>query len=126
MKRLPPEACADMGTLRAQIDDLDRELVARLAERARYIDRAAELKPGEGLPARIDARVEEVVARVRAEGVKDGLDADLVEALWRPLIDWSIAREERVLGPGDRPREQGTNQPQPGLAVATDGKEQIE
>jgi len=88
-----------MAELRPAIDALDREIVALLVRRAAYIDRAAQLKPTEGLPARIDARVEEVVANVRRAGTELGLDPDLAEALWRHLIDWSIAREEQVLGP---------------------------
>ncbi len=88
-----------MVELRSAIDTLDREIVALLVRRATYIDRAAQLKPAEGLPARIEARVEEVVANVRRAGTELGLDPDLAEALWRRLIDWSIAREEQVLGP---------------------------
>ncbi|MCV2865655.1 chorismate mutase, partial [Defluviimonas sp. WL0075] len=53
-----------------------------------------------GLPARIEDRVEEVVAKVRARAEADGLDPALVEDLWRRLIEWSIAREERRLGRG--------------------------
>ena len=87
-----------MAELRAEIDRIDAGLVELIAERITYIDRAAELKPGLGLPARIDDRVEEVVAKVRASAVARGVDPDLAEALWRRLIDWSIAREEVVLG----------------------------
>ena len=94
-----PADCHSMQDLRAQIDVLDGEIVAKLAARAAYIDRAAELKPLENLPARIDTRVEQVVERVRAKADAVGLDADLTEELWRRLIDWSIAREEQVLGP---------------------------
>jgi isochorismate pyruvate lyase len=50
------------------------------------------------MPARIEARVEEVVGKVRANALGEGLDPELVEALWRRLIDWSIASEEKVLG----------------------------
>jgi isochorismate pyruvate lyase len=91
--------CHSMQDLRVQIDALDSEIVAKLALRAGYIDRAVVLKQQENLPARIDARVEQVVERVRAKAVAAGLDADLTEGLWRRLIDWSIAREEQVLGP---------------------------
>jgi isochorismate pyruvate lyase len=91
--------CHSMQDLRVQIDALDSEIVAKLALRAGYIDRAVVLKQQENLPARIDARVEQVVERVRAKAVAAGLDADLTEDLWRRLIDWSIAREEQVLGP---------------------------
>jgi isochorismate pyruvate lyase len=94
-----PNDCRNMSELRAEIDRIDAQLVQLLSTRSRYIDRAAELKPAEGLPARIASRVEEVVAKVRAEADAQGLDADLCEALWRELIDWSIAREEIVLGP---------------------------
>lgn len=91
--------CETMAEIRAEIDRLDEELVARFAERATYIDRAAALKARLDLPARIDGRVEQVVANVRAHAVTYGLPPDLVEKLWRRLIDWSIAREESVLGP---------------------------
>ena len=90
--------CSTMAELRAEIDRIDAGLVELIAERITYIDRAAELKPALGLPARIDDRVEEVVAKVRASAVARGVDPDLAEALWRRLIDWSIAREEVVLG----------------------------
>lgn len=92
---------ANMADLRLQIDTLDAQLVGLLAQRVAMIDRAAELKPSEGLPARIEARVEDVVAKVRAEANKTGFDADLAEELWRRIIDWSIAREEVVLGKGE-------------------------
>ena len=93
----PAAQCGSMAEVRAGIDALDARIVALLAERAGYIDRAVELKPAEGLPARIDARVEAVVANVRAAAGAEGLDPDLAEALWRRLIDWSIAREERKM-----------------------------
>ena len=94
-----PEECGSMAELRAEIDRIDEGLVALLVERAGYIDRAAELKAGLDLPARIEGRVEEVVANVRALAGARGLDPTLAEGLWRRLIDWSIAREEERLGP---------------------------
>ena len=90
--------CNTMAELRAEIDRIDTALVALLAERVSYIDRAVDLKSDLGLPARIEDRVEDVVARVRATAAGRGVDPDLVEDLWRRLIDWSIAREEVVLG----------------------------
>ncbi|GHC30431.1 MULTISPECIES: chorismate mutase [Gemmobacter] len=93
-----PSDCHNMTELRVEIDALDSQIVALIKRRSGYIDRAAELKPAEGLPARIDTRVEEVVAKVRARAEAEGLDPALVETLWRQMIDWSIAREEKVLG----------------------------
>lgn len=93
-----PQDCANMAELRRNIDDLDGELVRLLAIRADHIDRAAELKPAEGLPARIGPRVDQVIKNARVNAGQAGLDADLAEQVWRTLIEWSIAREERVLG----------------------------
>ena len=95
---LSPQDCHSMQDLRSAIDAVDARLVALMADRRRYIDRAIELKPAEGKPARIDSRVEEVVRNVRAHAAGAGLDPALVEEMWRLLIDWSIAREEKELG----------------------------
>ena len=91
--------CTTMPEIRAGIDRLDEDLVRLFAERATYIDRASEIKATVNLPARIGSRVEEVVGNVRRHALTYGLPPELVEKLWRRLIDWSIAREESRLGP---------------------------
>ena len=96
---LNPKACDDMTQLRAQIDQIDSALVALLANRAAHIDRAIELKPGEGLPARIKTRVDDVLDRVETEARLHDLDPTLTRKIWLQLIEWSIAREEQILGP---------------------------
>jgi isochorismate pyruvate lyase len=94
-----PADCITMAEIRAEIDRLDNDLVRLFAQRAGYIDRASEIKSTINLPARINPRVEEVVTNVRRHAITYGLPPDLVEKLWRRLIDWSIAREESRLGP---------------------------
>ena len=93
--------CTTMAELRAEIDRVDAALVALFAERTSFIDRAVQIKTEVGLPARIGARVEEVVANVRRHASAHGLPPDKIEKLWRKVIEWSIAREESVLGKGD-------------------------
>ena len=95
---MTPAECKTMADIRAEIDRLDAALVALFAERAGYIDRAAEIKTGVKLPARIEARVEEVVENVRRHALAAGLEPQLYESIWREVIEWSIAREEKVLG----------------------------
>lgn len=99
---LRPETCTTMTELREGIDALDAQIIALLAARMRFIDRAAQIKSAAGLPANIPARVDEVVAKVRAEAGANDLSADLIEKMWREMIDWSIAREEETLGPSPR------------------------
>ena len=87
----------DMIALRRRIDSLDARLVSLLAERTRLIDRAAQIKLGAGLPARIDARVEEVAMNVRRLAQDEGADPDLAEAVWRLMMQHFIDREARIL-----------------------------
>jgi isochorismate pyruvate lyase len=87
-----PGACGSMAELREAIDLLDGRLVALLAVRQAYIERAAELKSARD-QVRDPARIEDVVAKVIAEGRKAGLSAEIAEAVWRTLIEASIAHE---------------------------------
>lgn len=91
------EDIADMTALRARIDALDQRLAAMLAERSRLIDRAAQIKLRDGLPAMIESRVEEVAAKARANATAEGLDPDLAEALWRRMMEHFIAQEDAFL-----------------------------
>ena len=87
-----PQACGSMNELRAAIDTLDTRLVALLAIRQAYIERAAQLKTGRD-QVRDPDRIEDVVAKVIAEGRKAGLSADIAEPVWRTLIEASIRHE---------------------------------
>ena len=86
------QACGSMPELREAIDALDARLVALLAVRQAYIERAAELKTGRD-QVRDPARIEDVVAKVIAEGRKMGLSPNIAEPVWRTLIEASIAHE---------------------------------
>jgi isochorismate pyruvate lyase len=88
----PAGDCGSMTELRAAIDTLDARLVALLAVRQAYIERAAQLKTGRD-QVRDPARIEEVVAKVIAEGKKAGLSAEIAEPVWRSLIEASIRHE---------------------------------
>lgn len=92
---------ASMDELRGLIDALDDRLVDLLAERQHLIDHAIRLKRSNGLPARIDARVDEVAHHVARRAAERGLDPVLIEAIWRQLMDHFIAREAQALGETD-------------------------
>lgn len=81
-----------MDDLRAQIDRVDRALVAMMAERQSYIERAAILKNARNT-VHDDARIEDVVTKVLAEAQKQGLSPAIAEPVWRELIARSIALE---------------------------------
>lgn len=81
-----------MAEVRAGVDALDRALVGLLAERQRYMDAAARIKPDRG-SVRDAARIEDVVDKVRAAALSAGLSPAIAEPVWRTLIDRCIAYE---------------------------------
>lgn len=87
-----PADCTGMADVRAGVDDVDRRLVALLAQRFGYMDAAARIKPGRHL-VRDEARKAQVIANVRQEAASLGLDPALVAALWDTLVEASIAHE---------------------------------
>lgn len=78
--------------MRAGVDALDRALVALLAERQRYMDAAARLKPSRDR-VHDAARIEDVVAKVKATAWAAGLSEAIAEPVWRTLVDRCIAYE---------------------------------
>ena len=90
--RTPPEACTTMAEVRQGVDALDRALVILLAERQRYMDAAARIKPSRNV-VHDDARIEDVVTKVLAAAKTAGLSPDIAEPVWRTLIDRCIAHE---------------------------------
>ena len=98
---LPAEACETMLEVRAGVDAVDRELVALLVRRTAYMDAAARIKPSRDV-VRDEWRIEDVISKVRTEAENLGLSPDLVEPVWRELVEQSIAHEFRVW---DRTRE---------------------
>ena len=92
-----PGDCNSMDELRHQIDKLDVKIIELLANRSEFIDRATELKKSNGMPARIPERIESVVSNARNAAEELDLDADLIEKIWRILIDWSIQREAEII-----------------------------
>jgi isochorismate pyruvate lyase len=91
-ERQAPEDCRTMAEVRQGVDALDRALVTLLAERQRYMNAAARIKPSRDV-VHDDARIEDVVAKVLAAAGPAGLSADIAEPVWRTLIDRCIAHE---------------------------------
>jgi len=93
--RRTPEACASMTEVRQGVDALDRALVALLAERQRYMDAAARIKQDRAA-VRDEARIEDVVAKVKAQARAQGLSEAIAEPVWRTLVERCIAYEFEV------------------------------
>ena len=84
--------CTDMLEVRAEIDAIDRRLVALIAERLHYIDEAARIKQ-QRHTVRDEPRIADVLAKTRAEAARLGCDPAVVTTAFRALIEASIAHE---------------------------------
>ncbi len=79
------KCCQTLGEVRDNIDRLDRQIVAAMAERGKYVAEAGRFKKN---PAAVSApaRVEAIVARVRGMAEQNGLAPDVAEKSYRAMI----------------------------------------
>jgi len=81
-----------MAQVREGIDTLDREIVALLGRRMRYIEAAARIKDDRD-KVLDEWRVEDVASKVRAEAVKVDFPPQLADRVYRTLMTGSIEHE---------------------------------
>ncbi len=84
--------CGSLYEVRGQIDAINRQIVALLAERGAYVKQAARFKR-DLHDVKAPSRVEQVIAKVRALSKDLGADADLTEKVCRAMIAAFIDQE---------------------------------
>ncbi len=82
--------------LRQRVNDLDRQLVALVAERKAVSEEVARVKRATGKPTRDYEREREVIMGVRAMAAERGVSAELAEQLLRLLIRSSLTTQEQA------------------------------
>lgn len=87
------EECDTLDQVREHIDRLDNQIVPLLLERNHYVMQAAKLK-GDVNAARVPARIEDVVEKVRAVAEQRGSNPEIVEAIYRAMIEINIQVEQ--------------------------------
>ena len=77
--------CSTLTQVRDNIDRIDHAIVALMAERAKYVAEAGRFKPD---PAAVSApaRVDAIIAKVRADAEAQGLDPTVAERTYRAMI----------------------------------------
>ncbi|WP_309238281.1 chorismate mutase [Actinoplanes aureus] len=81
-----------LADIRRQIDAIDAEVVRRLADREQLVRAAAAFKTDEQA-VRAPARVEEVIAKVRALAEREGGSPEVIERVYRAMIGAFIELE---------------------------------
>jgi len=90
-----PSHCKTMEDVREGVDELDRQLVALMAERSRYMEAAARIKPSRDV-VRDEWRINDVITKIKVEAERVGMPVTIAEPVWRELVEQSIAYELSV------------------------------
>ena len=87
-----PEECDSLQEIRAEIDRLDREVIAALGQRFAYVKAAAKFKTGEA-SVRAEDRFNAMLQQRREWASTEGLNPDAIERLYRDLVNHFIEEE---------------------------------
>ena len=90
------KTCSTMAEVRAGVNALDDILVPLLVERSGYMTQAATVKNDETL-VRDEARIQTIIDRVRPQAEAQGGNPDLIERLYRAMMECYIAYEHQEL-----------------------------
>ena len=92
------EKCESLEQVREQIDALDQALIEMIATRQFYVDQATRFKrTAEDVQS--PERVQQVINKVRQKAVDLKTDPDLVERIYREMIQHFIQRELKEIRP---------------------------
>jgi isochorismate pyruvate lyase len=87
--------CSSIQEVRTHIDRLDAQIVPLLCERSFYVGEAAKFKT-EKKDVVVPERIEQIILRVRHMAVEEGGDPDLIERIYRSMLDAFIMYEAHV------------------------------
>ncbi len=85
---------AEILKLRQRIDEIDDQILMALCVRVKVCEEIGLAKKMQGKPIRDVARENEVYKRIRAKGIKLGLNASQVEAVYREIVNMCSAVQE--------------------------------
>ena len=88
--------CQSMAEVRAGVNALDDILVPLLVERSGYMTQAARVKNDENL-VRDEARIQTIIDRVRPMAQAQGGNPDLIERIYRAMMECYIDYEHQEL-----------------------------
>jgi chorismate mutase len=94
---LPP--APDLDQIRLGIDDVDRRLIALLAERAALVEQVVHYKRAHHMPVVDRAREDRMLARIADLAKDEGVDPRVAQQVLRTIIDGFTLLEVEELGP---------------------------
>ena len=87
-----PDECANIQEVRDEIDIIDREVIEALSKRFQYVIAAARFKTSEA-SVRAPDRFQAMLQQRREWASESGLNPDVVENIYRDLVNYYIQEE---------------------------------
>jgi isochorismate pyruvate lyase len=87
-----PDECANIQEVREEIDIIDREVIEALSKRFQYVIAAARFKTSEA-SVRSSDRFQAMLQQRREWAQESGLNPDVVENIYRDLVNYYIEEE---------------------------------
>jgi chorismate mutase / prephenate dehydrogenase len=88
-------ALKEVDTLRSELDELDRSLIALVARRQEIVREIGRAKSRKGRATRDFSREREVLVQVRGRAIQHGVRPEVAEAVYRSLIAASLEAQEQ-------------------------------
>ncbi|NOZ69146.1 MAG: cupin domain-containing protein [Deferribacteres bacterium] len=87
----------DLNEIRSGIDRIDADIIKLLSQRSALVSEAGKLKESASA-VRDQERVEKVISKIKQIAVKEGLDPEIAEKIYRNIIDCFIDVEMKEFG----------------------------
>ncbi|MBK0004220.1 chorismate mutase [Erwinia sp. S38] len=84
--------CMDMSEIRTEIDRIDHEVISLLGERYEFVKAASQFKKSPD-QVKAQSRFDTMLKERRTWAEEQGLSSDLIEKIYRDLVNWFIAEE---------------------------------
>ncbi len=98
LSKMNKDKCESLVQAREKIDLIDSAMIELIAQRQFYVDQAVRFKSSVQ-DVQSPERANQVIAMVRAKAEQQGVNADLVEKIYREMIQHFIQRELKELRP---------------------------
>ena len=84
--------CKNLDEVRENIDNIDKQIIRLIAERGLFVSQASKFKK-DSEDVKAPARVEKIIEKVRSLATEYGASPDMIEKLYREMINGFINME---------------------------------
>ena len=92
-----PEKCENIGEIREAIDHIDKDIIELIGRRFNYVKEIVKFKDKDKDSIIAKDRYNEVIENRRSLATKNGLNPDLIENIYKSMINHFIDKEIEIV-----------------------------